>query len=105
MNNTWFAQLVVAFILAAVAGLYLVPRKLSDEEMNQIVGACDKCHQLLDNQRCKGKQAADHAYCSQFSHQICDDKKDSTGKCNKYPGRWQCKESDRCQRVIWQNCL
>jgi hypothetical protein len=43
MNKTWFAQLIAAFVLAAVAGLYLVPRTLSAEEMNQIVGACSPC--------------------------------------------------------------
>lgn len=43
MNNTWFAQLVVAFILAAVVGLYIVPRTLSAEEMSQIAGACSPC--------------------------------------------------------------
>lgn len=41
MKKTWFPQLIAAFILAAVAGLYLVPQTLSAEEMNQIVGACE----------------------------------------------------------------
>jgi hypothetical protein len=41
MKKTWFPQLIAVFVLAAVAGLYLVPQTLSAEEMNQIVGACD----------------------------------------------------------------
>jgi hypothetical protein len=60
MNNTWFAQLVVAFILAAVAGLYLVPRTLSAEEMNQIVGACGLCNR-------------EHAFPCTGNHNDCAD--------------------------------
>ena len=94
MNKTWFAQLIAVFVLAALAGLYLVPRTLSAEEMNQIVGACTECTRY-DTYKCTGW--TNRPQCQKATYD----------KCNKragciYQGNNQC--PSECIEVDFQHC-
>jgi hypothetical protein len=96
MNKTWFAQLIAVFVLAALAGLYLVPQTLSAEEMNQIVGACSPCERVAEV-ACEPKE-----FCDQDSVSVC---RNALGSklCTKGRKRGACTAAG-CIRQRNQSC-
>jgi hypothetical protein len=97
MKKTWFPQLIAVFVLAAVAGLYLVPQTLSAEEMNQIVGACSPCERVVES-LCGGS----HEYCKDSTVSVCRNAL-GTKLCTKGPKQGAC-PGNGCVRQRHQYC-